>query len=150
MSSLTRICGGRRRGKSPRICRPACENLATTYRSPFKPAKRRSMRRRQRAQPDSDGCPAEGDMDGIEASARIMGDFWTPVIFLTAYADDNSGRAKLTEPFGFILKPFNERELHTAIQVALHRQVPGRTAKKRTMAGRNAAQHRRRHHRRGH
>ena len=64
----------------------------------------------------------KGNMDGIETSARIMEQFRTPVIFLTAYADDGTlGRAKLTEPYGFILKPFNERELHTAIQVALHK-----------------------------
>jgi light-regulated signal transduction histidine kinase (bacteriophytochrome) len=49
-----------------------------------------------------------------------------PVIFLTAYADDGTlDRAKLTEPYGFILKPFNERELHSAIQVALQ-QASGR------------------------
>ena len=64
----------------------------------------------------------KGSMDGVETSARIMEKFRTPVIFLTAYADDGTlGRAKLTEPYGFILKPFNERELHTAIQVALHK-----------------------------
>jgi PAS domain S-box-containing protein len=64
----------------------------------------------------------KGTMDGIEASAHIMEKFRTPVIFLTAYADDGTlGRAKLTDPYGFILKPFNERELHTAIQVALHK-----------------------------
>lgn len=64
----------------------------------------------------------KGKMDGVEASGIIMQEFRTPVIFLTAYADDGTlGRAKLTEPYGFILKPFNERELHTAIQVALHR-----------------------------
>lgn len=64
----------------------------------------------------------KGTMDGVETSARIMEQFRTPVIFLTAYADDGTlGRAKLTDPYGFILKPFNERELHTAIQVALHK-----------------------------
>src|SRR4051794_18470572 len=64
----------------------------------------------------------KGGMDGIEASAQIMQKYRTPVIFLTAYADDGTlDRAKLTEPYGFILKPFNERELHTAIQVALHK-----------------------------
>ncbi len=64
----------------------------------------------------------KGNMDGVEASAKIMELYRTPVIFLTAYADDGTlGRAKQTEPYGFILKPFNERELHTAIQVALHK-----------------------------
>lgn len=65
----------------------------------------------------------KGDMDGIEASGHIRDQFRTPVIFLTANtADDGTlERAKMTEPFGFIFKPFNGRELHTAIQVALHR-----------------------------
>src|SRR4051794_21382046 len=62
----------------------------------------------------------KGDLDGIEAAARIQQDFRTPIIYLTAYADEGTlDRAKVTEPFGYILKPFNERELHTAIQVAL-------------------------------
>jgi PAS domain S-box-containing protein len=64
----------------------------------------------------------KGQMDGIETSARIKQKLRTPVIFLTAYADEQTlGRAKLTEPYGFVLKPFNERELHTVIQVALHK-----------------------------
>jgi PAS domain S-box-containing protein len=62
----------------------------------------------------------KGQIDGVEAAARIQQNARTPVIFLTAYADEGTlNRAKVTEPFGYILKPFNERELHTAIQVAL-------------------------------
>jgi CheY-like chemotaxis protein len=65
-----------------------------------------------------------GEMDGVEAAGEIMSQFRTPVIFLTAYADDQTvNRAKLTEPYGFVLKPFNERELHTVIQVALHKHA---------------------------
>ena len=64
----------------------------------------------------------KGDMDGIEAAEQIRGRFNIPVVYLTAYADDETlQRAKITEPYGYILKPFDERELHTAIEIALHK-----------------------------
>ena len=64
----------------------------------------------------------KGDMDGIEAAEQIRGRFNIPVVYLTAYADDETlQRAKITEPYGYILKPFGERELHTAIEIALHK-----------------------------
>lgn len=72
----------------------------------------------------------EGEMDGIEAAEQIRKRFGIHVIYLTAYS--NSGtvqRAKITEPsgyilkepFGFIHKPFEESELHTAIEITLYR-----------------------------
>ncbi len=64
----------------------------------------------------------KGEMDGIEAAERIYGHFNIPVVYLTAYADDHTlQRAKTTTPFGYILKPFEERELQTAIEIALYR-----------------------------
>lgn len=64
----------------------------------------------------------KGEMDGIEASEHIRKNFNIPVIYLTAYADEHTlQRAKVTEPFGYILKPFEERELHTTLEVALYR-----------------------------
>lgn len=64
----------------------------------------------------------EGAMDGIEAAQEIHDRFDIPVVYLTAYADDATlQRAKITEPFGYILKPFGERELHVAIEIALYR-----------------------------
>src|SRR5512142_3487573 len=55
----------------------------------------------------------KGPMDGIEAAGVITTQFDTPVIFLTAYADEKTlQRAKHTEAFGYLLKPFEERELH--------------------------------------
>ena len=64
----------------------------------------------------------KGDMDGIEAAEQIRARFDVPVVYLTAYADDNTlQRAKVTEPFGYLLKPFEERELHTAIEIALYK-----------------------------
>jgi len=62
-----------------------------------------------------------GKMDGIEAAEQIRSRFNIPVIFLTAYSDEETlSRAKITQPFGFILKPFSKRDLHIAIEIALH------------------------------
>jgi two-component system sensor histidine kinase/response regulator len=64
----------------------------------------------------------EGDVDGIEAAEQIRVSFNIPVIFLTAYADaDTLQRAKITEPFGYIIKPYQERDLHTTIEMALYK-----------------------------
>ena len=64
----------------------------------------------------------DGDIDGIEAAKRIGANLAIPIIYLTAYADDATlARAKVTEPYGYILKPFEERELHTNISVALYK-----------------------------
>lgn len=63
-----------------------------------------------------------GKIDGIEAAKKIKENCKIPVIFLTAYADENTlERAKLAEPFGYILKPFKERELYTTIDIALYK-----------------------------
>lgn len=63
-----------------------------------------------------------GRMDGIEAAECIRGRLGIPVIFLTAYADDEwLARAKLTEPFGYLVKPFHIRELKAAIETALYK-----------------------------
>ncbi len=67
-----------------------------------------------------------GAMDGIEAAGRISGEFGVPVVFLTAFSDAATlERAKACGPFGFLVKPFEERELHSTIEVALlkHRAV---------------------------
>jgi PAS domain S-box-containing protein len=62
------------------------------------------------------------DMDGITAAEEIHSRFHLPVIFLTAYSEDATlDRAKLAEPYGYILKPFNDRELKSAIEIALYK-----------------------------
>ena len=54
----------------------------------------------------------KGEMDGIEAAEIIRSRFDIPVIFLTAYADEERlERAKLTNPYGYILKPFQDKNL---------------------------------------
>ena len=64
----------------------------------------------------------EGEWDGVEAAEQIRQRFNIPVIYLTAYADENTlQRAKIAEPFGYLLKPFEERELHTTIEIALYK-----------------------------
>ena len=64
----------------------------------------------------------KGDMDGIEAAEHLRRRFDLPVVFLTAYADPQTlGRAKVTEPFGYLLKPFEVRELHSIIEIALYK-----------------------------
>ena len=61
-------------------------------------------------------------MDGIEAAGQIMAHFDIPVIYLTAYADDKLlERAKITEPFGYMIKPFHERELQSTIEMAIYK-----------------------------
>jgi CheY-like chemotaxis protein len=63
-----------------------------------------------------------GAMDGIETAGLIRDRFGLPVIFLTAHSDKaNVARAKLTGPYGYLLKPFSDRELHTTIEMALSR-----------------------------
>jgi len=64
----------------------------------------------------------EGDMDGIEASGQIKERFNIPVVFLTAFSDDRIiERAKVTEPFGYLIKPFQTRELRSTIEIALYK-----------------------------
>jgi len=63
-----------------------------------------------------------GPMDGIEAAKIIKQELRIPVVFLTAYVDDRTlERAKTAEPYGYILKPFKERGLYTAIDIALYK-----------------------------
>ena len=64
----------------------------------------------------------KGDMDGVEAAKEIRERFDVPVVYLTAYSDNNIlERAKRTEPLGYIVKPFDEKDLYSNIEVALHR-----------------------------
>jgi len=63
-----------------------------------------------------------GEMDGIEAAEQIHGRFGAPVVFLTAYSEDHTvERAKSAHPFGYLLKPFEDRELKTTVEIALYK-----------------------------
>ena len=64
----------------------------------------------------------KGELNGIEAAKIIHERFDIPVIFLTAYADDNTlNKAKISEPYGYIIKPFKEKELQTTIEMAVYK-----------------------------
>jgi len=64
----------------------------------------------------------KGEMDGIEAAQEIRTDLGIPVIYLTAHSDDETlKRAKQTEPYGYVLKPFEEEDLRAVIEMALYR-----------------------------
>lgn len=63
-----------------------------------------------------------GEMDGIEAAERIRSQYDIPVVYLTAFADRRIiSRAKLTEPYGYLVKPLSERELRSTIEMALYK-----------------------------
>jgi PAS domain S-box-containing protein len=65
----------------------------------------------------------QGEMDGVEAAENIRAQGDSAVVYLTAGADAGIlDRAKATEPFGYILKPFEERDLHSNIEMALYRR----------------------------
>ena len=64
----------------------------------------------------------QGPIDGIEAAIAIRNESATPLIYLTAFADEETiARAKATEPYGYVLKPFNDRELQSTVEMALSR-----------------------------
>jgi len=64
----------------------------------------------------------KGEMDGIEAAEQIRAKFDIPVIFLTAFANQSTTtRARLAEPYAYLLKPFDERELIITIEMALYK-----------------------------
>ncbi len=63
-----------------------------------------------------------GKIDGIETAEKLKDHFDIPIIFLTAFNDSKTiNRAKLIEPYGYIIKPFEERELHTTIEIGLYK-----------------------------
>lgn len=64
----------------------------------------------------------KGKMNGIETAHVIREEMEVPIIYLTAYADESTlSKAKITEPYGYIIKPFQEIDLHTSIEMALYK-----------------------------
>jgi len=64
----------------------------------------------------------KGELNGIEAAEKVRSELSIPIVYLTAYGDDATiKRAKLTEPYGYIMKPFNDRELCSVIETALYK-----------------------------
>ena len=72
----------------------------------------------------------KGKMDGIEAADRINSQFNIPLIYLTAYTNQEYiERAKQTKPFSYLVKPLNQKELYANIEMALHRHLVDREIK---------------------
>ncbi|MGA2478400.1 MAG: response regulator, partial [Spirochaetia bacterium] len=70
----------------------------------------------------------KGGLNGIEAARRLRLRLDVPVVYLTAFSDDETlDKAQLTEPYGYVLKPFDEKSLHAIIQMSLkkHRRTRG-------------------------
>ena len=64
----------------------------------------------------------EGEVDGIETAARIRQTNIIPIIYLTAYDDEEFiKRACITEPYGYVLKPYTARELHAVVSISLYK-----------------------------
>ena len=81
----------------------------------------------------------QGDIDGIQAAQRIRECFHIPVIYLTASDDaETLARAKLTGPFGYIIKPIEETQLRATIDLALYKhEVEKKTAVSKRCFGRS-------------
>ena len=74
----------------------------------------------------------KGDLDGIKTAKKIQELFDTPIVFLTAYMDEATlKRAKMIEPYGYLLKPIGEKELYTTIEIALYKSKMLRELKER-------------------
>ncbi|MEQ8323679.1 MAG: response regulator [Vicingaceae bacterium] len=72
-----------------------------------------------------------GKLTGIEAAHLIKQELDVPIIYLTAYADESTlSKAKITEPYGYIIKPFEEIDLHTSIEMALYKHGKEKEKKK--------------------
>ena len=75
-----------------------------------------------------------GKLSGVQAAAEIKKFIDIPIIYITAYADSEMiNEAKLTEPFAYIVKPFDEKSLHTSIELAVYKHHIGKKLKERTL-----------------
>lgn len=74
-----------------------------------------------------------GEMNGIEAAKIIMSKYNIPVVYLTAFSDNETlNKAKITEPFGYVLKPFDARTLNFAIEMGVYKHKIDSELKKKT------------------
>ncbi|MCS3924811.1 response regulator [Methanosalsum natronophilum] len=74
----------------------------------------------------------KGEMDGIESGYVISNQYDIPIIYVTGYSDDLTlERAKYTKPFGYLLKPFEENELKSNIEITIYRHKIAQAKKKR-------------------
>ena len=84
----------------------------------------------------------KGEMNGIAAAEEIKRNMDIPVVFLTAYADESTlNEAKMAEPHGYILKPFKDVDIQTAIEMALHKHGKDLEMKQESDFLRSLAEH---------
>ncbi len=84
----------------------------------------------------------KGEMDGVKTAERLRSQFDIPVVFLTAYGDDQTlQRAKVSEPFGYILKPFDMQMVKITIEIALYKHEVERERAKLVAELRQALEH---------
>lgn len=73
-----------------------------------------------------------GKIDGIDAAEKIIACFDIPIIYLTAYSDEQTlNKAKITEPYGYILKPYHDSELQSSVEMALYKHEMEKKIRKR-------------------
>lgn len=76
----------------------------------------------------------KGEIDGVHAAQELKDKYGLHVVYLTAHSDDATlQRASSTEPLGYLLKPYEERQLYTTIELALNRQRTNKVARARTV-----------------
>ena len=74
----------------------------------------------------------KANFDGIELAEKLKKQFDIPIIFMTALTDETTlRRAKITEPMGYIIKPFDEKELYVTIEIALYKDSANKEIKKK-------------------
>ena len=72
-----------------------------------------------------------GPLDGVATAEQLRASFDIPIVFLTAYGDDATiRRATATGPLGYLTKPFSDRDVHAAIEVALYKHTAEREMKR--------------------
>ncbi len=89
------------------------------------PSGRQAIKQAEKQDPDLIlmDIKLKGKMDGIQAAKKILEQYDMPIIYLTAYGDDKTlQRAKITEPYGYIIKPYKERDLKVSLEMALYKK----------------------------
>src|ERR1035437_1352272 len=64
----------------------------------------------------------KGDIDGIQTAEILRSHYDIPIVYLTAFADENTlSRARITAPYGYIIKPFDKKTAHNIIEISLYK-----------------------------
>ncbi len=112
----------------PMIAEDLCESLEESGYKVFLPSHSGAdaIRQVQQGEPDLVlmDINLKGDLDGISTAQAIQKIHDCAIIYLTANADSQTlQRAKMTSPFGYIIKPFRERELHALVEISLYKHA---------------------------